>query len=188
MGFTTAFARIAAEYGVPDAIIGKMVQTEPGRMTWLTPTDLQRMNVVILTPSSPQVQPLPAAPPQTTPHYTPQNIRYVIQVGSKQSQQDVLATFADMQRKYSMLLDGYRPIVQKVDLGTKGIWYRMRIGPISDKATAANLCAQLMSRGLQDCRVMTYDTSKRLAPPSGRREGEETNSADTVCHTAAMRW
>ena len=40
MGFTTVFARVAAQYGVPPAIIGKMVQTEPGRMAWLTPNDL----------------------------------------------------------------------------------------------------------------------------------------------------
>ena len=69
MGITTAFARSAADYGVPPAIIGKMVQTEPGRMTWLTPSDLQPMGVVILTPSSPQAQPLPepAAQPSTAP-------------------------------------------------------------------------------------------------------------------------
>ena len=51
MELTTAFARDAASYGVPDAIIGKMVQTEPGRMSWLTRDDLKPMNVVILTAS-----------------------------------------------------------------------------------------------------------------------------------------
>jgi TPR repeat protein len=56
MSITTALARDAAAYGVPPAIIGKMVQTEPGRMAWLTPTDLQSMDVVVLSPSSPQAQ------------------------------------------------------------------------------------------------------------------------------------
>jgi hypothetical protein len=69
MGFTTALARVAAAYGVPDSIIGKLVQTEPGRMSWLTPTDLKPMGVVILTASSPQAQPLPS-PPQT--QFSPQ--------------------------------------------------------------------------------------------------------------------
>jgi hypothetical protein len=64
MGFTTAFARDAAGYGVPDAIIGKLVSTEPGRMTWLTPSDLKPMDVAILTASLPQGPPLPI-PPQT---------------------------------------------------------------------------------------------------------------------------
>ena len=60
MAITAAFARDAAAYGVPPAIIGKMVQTEPGRMAWLTPSDLKPMGVVLLTPSL--AQPLPAAP------------------------------------------------------------------------------------------------------------------------------
>jgi len=30
MAFTALFEREAAEYGVPPAIIGKLVQTEPG--------------------------------------------------------------------------------------------------------------------------------------------------------------
>jgi hypothetical protein len=67
MGFTTALARDVAAYGVPPAIIGKMVQTEPGRMAWLTPSDLQPMGVVILTPFSTQERPLAPAPPQTAP-------------------------------------------------------------------------------------------------------------------------
>ena len=56
MELTTAFARDAATYGVPDAIIGKMVQTEPGRMSWLTPDDLKPMDVVILTAATARSQ------------------------------------------------------------------------------------------------------------------------------------
>ena len=67
MGITTAFARYAADYGVPPAIIGKMVQTEPGRMAWLTPSDLQPMGVALLPAAAPQAQPLPAAPAQAAP-------------------------------------------------------------------------------------------------------------------------
>ena len=55
MAFTTIFARQAAAYGVPPAILGKMVQTEPGRMAWLTPTDLRPMGVVVLSASSLQL-------------------------------------------------------------------------------------------------------------------------------------
>ena len=59
--------------------------------------------------------------------------QYVVQVGSKQNQTEALATFADMQQKYPTLLASYRPMVQKADLGAKGVWYRLRIGPIVDK-------------------------------------------------------
>jgi cell division protein FtsN len=79
----------------------------------------------------------------------------VVQVGAKKDQTEALATFADIQQKYPSLLGNYRPIVQKADLGAKGTWYRLRIGPIDDKAEAYKLCGQLKSQGLPDCLVMT---------------------------------
>ena len=87
--------------------------------------------------------PVPAKPSQ-----------YVVQVGSKQNQTEALSTFADMQQKYPTLLASYRPMVQKADLGAKGVWYRLRIGPIVDKSAATKLCGQLKSQGHPDCLVM----------------------------------
>jgi len=102
--------------------------------------------------------PVPAAKPKPatqtasiTPAATP--TKYVVQVGSKKNQTEALASFADMQQKYPTLLASYRPMVQKADLGAKGVWYRLRIGPIADKAAAAKLCTQLKSQGLPDCLV-----------------------------------
>ncbi len=91
--------------------------------------------------------------PKATPAKSPS--QFVVQVGSKQNQTDALATFADMQQKYPTLLSSYRPMVQKADLGAKGVWYRLRIGPINDKTAASKLCSQLKSQGLNDCLVMT---------------------------------
>jgi SPOR domain len=78
----------------------------------------------------------------------------VVQVGSKQDQMEALATFADMQQKYPTLLAPYQPMVQRDDLGAKGVWYRLRIGPIVDKSAASKLCSALRSQGLPDCLVM----------------------------------
>ena len=47
LAVTTLMARAAAELGIPPAIIGKMVQTTPGRVEWLTRADLVSMNVTI---------------------------------------------------------------------------------------------------------------------------------------------
>jgi cell division septation protein DedD len=88
-------------------------------------------------------EPKPAAPSQ-----------YLVQVGSKKDQTEALATFADMQQRYPGLLGPYRPMVQKANLGSKGTWYRLRIGPIRDKSTASKLCSQLKSQGLPDCLVV----------------------------------
>lgn len=38
MTLTTALARDLSGYGVPDAIVGKLVRTPPGRTTWLLPS------------------------------------------------------------------------------------------------------------------------------------------------------
>ena len=106
---------------------------------------------------APAPKPKPAAKPQQTAAATPAaaaRSKYVVQVGSKKNQTEALASFADMQQKYPTLLASYRPIVQKADLGTKGVWYRLRIGPITDKTAASKLCSQLKSQGLPDCLVM----------------------------------
>jgi cell division septation protein DedD len=117
-------------------------------------------------PPAPAAAPAPAADPQPvaaipTPKPKPAPApapaapsKYVVQVGSKQNQTDALATFADMQQKYPSLLASYRPMVQKANLGAKGIWYRLRIGPIADKSAANKLCGELKSQGHPDCLVM----------------------------------
>ena len=111
-------------------------------------------------PPAPPAKPKPASKPaaQQTAAAAPQAAagptKYVVQVGSKKNQTDALASFADMQQKYPTLLASYRPIVQKADLGAKGVWYRLRIGPIVDKTSASKLCSQLKSQGLPDCLVM----------------------------------
>ncbi|MGI8724012.1 MAG: SPOR domain-containing protein [Methyloceanibacter sp.] len=95
--------------------------------------------------------PKPAAAAATAPA---KPSKYVVQVGSKKNQTEALATFADMQQKYPTLLASYRPMVQKADLGSKGVWYRLRIGPIDDKGEATKVCTQLKSQGT-DCLVMS---------------------------------
>ena len=103
---------------------------------------------VAAIPPQPQVAAAEPAPAPAKP------TKFVVQVGSKQNQTEALATFADMQQKYPSLLASYRPMVQKADLGTKGVWYRLRIGPIVDKTAATKLCGQLKSQGHPDCLVM----------------------------------
>jgi cell division septation protein DedD len=79
---------------------------------------------------------------------------YVVQLGSSKSQTDALANFADAQQKYPSLLSSYQPLVRKTDLGPKGTWYRLQVGPMADKDAAYRLCGQLKSKGHSDCLVM----------------------------------
>jgi cell division septation protein DedD len=130
------------------------------------PAPAAAMPVPAAEPPAPQrvaaVEPAPAKPKAPKPVATQASAtpatgstKYVVQVGSKKNQTEALASFADMQQKYPSLLGNYRPMVQKADLGAKGVWYRLRIGPIADKAAAAKLCSQLKAQGLPGCLVAT---------------------------------
>jgi hypothetical protein len=65
--FTTAMAQEAAEFGVPSAIIGKLVQTPPGRTTWLTPPELASMGVRVLERAVSDPLPRYSPPSANTP-------------------------------------------------------------------------------------------------------------------------
>lgn len=68
MALTTAMARDAASLGVPDAIVGKMVETVPGGVSWLTHDDLASMGVKFIAPKSepPQVTTAPTSDSRAT--------------------------------------------------------------------------------------------------------------------------
>lgn len=92
-----------------------------------------------------------AAPAAATPA---DSSSFVVQLGSTKSQTDALANFADAQQKYPDLLGSYQPLVRKTDLGPKGTWYRLQVGPLADKDAAYRLCGQLKAKGHGDCLVM----------------------------------
>ncbi len=62
MALTLVMQRIAADYGVPPAIIGKIAQTTPGRIAWLTHDDLVAMNVKIIDDAGRAPAPAPRLP------------------------------------------------------------------------------------------------------------------------------
>ncbi len=78
---------------------------------------------------------------------------FVVQVTSRSSQTGALAAFADMQQKYPSLIGGFSPDIQRADLGAKGIWYRLRVGPVESKTAATDLCSSLKQAGHPGCFV-----------------------------------
>ena len=109
----------------------------------------------------PQQKPAKPAPVQTASipkqparsAAAPSGSIFVVQVASRRSQAMALAAFADLQQKYTRLLGTYQPMIQSADLGNKGTWYRLRVGPMSKKAEAENLCKKLRGAGLRSCLV-----------------------------------
>ncbi|MEM8573539.1 MAG: SPOR domain-containing protein [Pseudomonadota bacterium] len=110
------------------------------------------MPVPSIQPPAAAPQQVAAAPAAAAPAAAASS--YVVQLGSTKSQTDALANFADAQQKYPSLLGSYQPLVRKTDLGAKGTWYRLQVGPMADKDSAYRLCGQLKSKGHGDCLVM----------------------------------
>jgi cell division septation protein DedD len=152
---TEAAPAEAAALAVPPAPAAADPQLAAAAPAAAQPQEAQAAPQEAAAPPAPEAKPKPAAKTAAaTPQAAAGPTKYVVQVGSKKNQTEALASFADMQQKYPTLLASYRPIVQKADLGAKGTWYRLRIGPIADKTAANKLCSQLKTQGLPDCLVM----------------------------------
>ena len=97
----------------------------------------------------------PGAKPPATEERKTIPTAYVVQVAARKSRADALQAFTDLQQRYPDILSGHRPLVQPADLGDKGIWHRLQIGPFQAKAAAFELCQRLKAAGLRGCWVRT---------------------------------
>jgi hypothetical protein len=81
---------------------------------------------------------------------------YVAVLSSRKSHMDALKSFADIQQKYTGVLQGRTPDVREANLGEKGVWYRVVVGPPGSRESANSVCSQLKSKGYVGCWIMTY--------------------------------
>lgn len=93
-----------------------------------------------------------AAPPPTANT----GAGYVAVLSSQKTRMDALKTFADLQQKYGDALSGRVPDVQEANLGDKGIWYRVVVGPPASRDAANGVCSQLKTAGYSHCWVNAY--------------------------------
>ena len=81
---------------------------------------------------------------------------YVVQVSARRNLQDALKAFISLRKKYSTILGAKQPDIQEANLGARGKWYRLRIGPPVSKQAAIDLCRKLKSAGWKGCIVKAY--------------------------------
>ena len=72
---------------------------------------------------------------------------YAVQLTSQRSEAEAQSAFHTLSAKYSSQLGGHEPIVRRVDLGDKGVYYRALIGPYASKEAAATMCSSLKAAG-----------------------------------------
>ena len=95
-----------------------------------------------------------------------------VQLFSARSRERALAAWTLLSSKEKDLLGSLAHRVVKVEFPKKGVFYRLRAGPLADKAAARRLCSQLKRRG-RDCLVLSGKWSS-----GGSRTGMATKSAD----------
>ncbi|MDZ4790876.1 MAG: SPOR domain-containing protein [Hyphomicrobiales bacterium] len=105
------------------------------------------------TPPAPRPQPQIAANAQTATAVAAPAGAYFLQLKSANDQAKAQTELADMQQKYSSVLGAYGLNIKSVDLGDKGVWFRIRATGFESKDTASGMCEKLKAAGLKDCLV-----------------------------------
>jgi hypothetical protein len=77
---------------------------------------------------------------------------YRVQLAAVRSEDGARATWQELQAKLPELAS-LQLHIERIDLGSNGIYYRVQGGPLPDKGAASTLCSRLGSRG-QDCLVV----------------------------------
>jgi len=109
----------------------------------IAPKKAGPMAAVVAKPPAPAPAPAPPAPPVPPASKKP----FKVQLGAVRSPQRASQEWERLRRNHGDLLRRMDLFVTKADLGAeKGVFYRMRAGPIADEATARGVCATLIMR------------------------------------------
>jgi hypothetical protein len=99
-------------------------------------------------PSEPQTAAVPAAPVGDDDSLgTPTGSTFV-QLASTRSEEAALAEWKRISGKHADVLGGLTPAVSQAEIPERGTVFRLRAGPIADRAAADTLCATLSSRNV----------------------------------------
>lgn len=102
---------------------------------------------------APKPEPKQAAAPKPAPELAssaaapiPSGRTYLVQLAAARSPQGARSEWERLRKKHLDLLGDLGLKVTKADLGAKGIFYRLRAGPLADEKAARQLCRQLAKR------------------------------------------
>ena len=87
------------------------------------------------------------SPPRSAPEASTSG--FVVQLSSQKSESEAQASFRSLQAKFPNELGGRQPIIRRVDLGNKGVFYRTMVGPFASAHEANQFCATYKSAGGQ---------------------------------------
>ena len=133
---------------------------------------------------------LPAAAAATGP--------VMLQIGAFPTQAAADAAFARFKHDHAATLAGTSSEVRRADLGNRGIWYRVMLGPFADGAAAERTCARLKAEGAScfaasdESQTATAESAADLpsgivAPPGGQTASIAVQSKAPALPLANLR-
>jgi hypothetical protein len=75
----------------------------------------------------------------------------LVQVTAVRSEEEAVSAYRGLQQRYPSILGAFQPTIVRADLGERGIYYRVRVGPFSG-GDATRLCEDLKAAGA-DCMI-----------------------------------
>lgn len=114
---------------------------------------------VAVDPESAKVEPAKAEParaeqavaksPEAEPEAetAPELKGWMVQLSSQRDEAAAWSAWEKLNERHGKLLSGHEAAVIRTDLGTKGIYYRLRIQDLESSREAQSLCSKLKSRG-----------------------------------------
>lgn len=106
-------------------------------------------------PADPEVEPKTAAAETVAAVAAATEEGLAIHLSSHRSEDDAAADKARMETAFADVIEGTSLSVIRIDLGDRGIFYRVRSGPYPDRPMAEARCAVLKSKK-QDCLIVAY--------------------------------
>ncbi|MGE5259679.1 MAG: SPOR domain-containing protein [Actinomycetota bacterium] len=87
-----------------------------------------------------------SVPTQSSPG-APSTGHYAVQISAHHNEADAQASLRSLEAKYRHQLGGQHTMVRRVDLGTKGVYYRAMVGPFASSDAARHMCSELRAAG-----------------------------------------
>ncbi len=98
-------------------------------------------------PTPPPTRTAAVRPTQPAPARSSVSHGAYVQISSQRSEADAQASFRGLQAKYPSQLGGKPMTVHRADLGAKGIYFRVLVGPFANANEAVELCGKLKTAG-----------------------------------------
>jgi len=129
---------------------GQQQSAIPGRPMHAAPPEERSFYGLTSTPPDGAIEPIKDSPlvsPDGKMAVPENDGGYVVQVSAERSDAKAQVSFKTLQSRFPDVLGGRSPVIRRVELGEKGIFYRAQIGPFDTVEKAKQLCARLRSAG-----------------------------------------